>query len=159
MQILQAEMAKIKLQYERLESPQDKKRLEEQAATIKMKYQKILELRNENQAKMTNQSRPQKSEPVKPVEQVISTHAPLPVSTAGGDSQSHRRAVSDPSVIIEYQQNHMSNSRTIASGNIIQYCARIRDTNFPRKIPIVPYTCALSLIGVESIFWLKIFFA
>ena len=112
-------MAKIKLQYERLESPQDKKRLEEQAASIKMKYQKILELRNENQAKMTNQSRPQKTEPVKPVEQVISNHAPLPVSTAGGDSQSHRRAVSDPSVIIEYQQNHMSNSRTIASGNLI----------------------------------------
>merc|ERR1711937_491514 len=86
------------------------------AATIKVKYQKILELRNENQARMTNQSRPTKTEPVKPVEPVISTHAPLPVSTAGGDSQSHRRAVSDPSVIIEYQQNHMSNSRTIASG-------------------------------------------
>ena len=31
----------------------------------------------------------------------------------------------------------------------IQYYARIRDTYFPQKIPVVPYTCALSLIGAD----------
>ena len=41
----------------------------------------------------------------------------------------------------------------------IQYCVRIRDTNFPKKIPVVPYTCALSLIGADSIFWPKLGFA
>ena len=43
--------------------------------------------------------------------------------------------------------------------NFIQYCARIRDTNFPQKIPVVSYTCALSLTGADSIFWPKICFA
>jgi len=117
LQILQAKMAEIKLAYERLECPNEKKRLEEQAGTIKMKYQKILELRNESQAKMSTH-RPQKNETGKPGEPSLPAHQPVAITpnVAGGDTQSHRRAVSDPSVIIEYQQSHMSNSRTIASG-------------------------------------------
>ena len=46
-----------------------------------------------------------------------------------------------------------------ATDELIQYCARIRDTDFPQKLPVVPYTCALSLIGADSIFWPKIYFA
>ena len=40
---------------------------------------------------------------------------------------------------------------------LIQYCARIRNTNFPQKILVVPYTCELSLIGANSIILPKIF--
>ena len=48
--------------------------------------------------------------------------------------------------------------RILSVRSIIQYCARIRDTNFPQKIPVVPCTCALSLKGADSIFWPKICF-
>ena len=35
---------------------------------------------------------------------------------------------------------------------MLQYCALIRNTNFLQKEPVVPHTCALSLIGADSIF-------
>ena len=81
-------MAEIKLAYERLECPNEKKRLEEQAGTIKMKYQKILELRNESQAKMSTH-RPQKNETGKPGEPCLPAHQPVAITpnVAGGDTQ------------------------------------------------------------------------
>ena len=110
-----------------------KKKLEEQAGTIKIKYQKILELRNENQAKMATLPSspfvPSQAPPTQiPATQMTKSTAeatamvankppPHPfIVAAAGDPQSHRRTVSDPSAIMEYQQALMSNSRTIASG-------------------------------------------
>lgn len=136
MQILQQQMAEIKLQYDNCDkavlSPAEvaahKKKLEEQAGTIKIKYQKILELRNENQAKMATQPSSPFVAPKAPPPQmtkataeatvmVVNKPPPHPfIVAAAGDPQSHRRTVSDPSAIIEYQQALMSNSRTIASG-------------------------------------------
>lgn len=133
--ILQQQMAEIKLQYDRLDAAPNssltseihaqKKQLEEHAGTIKMKYQKILELRNENQAKIAVQNAPVPSGTFQThpecsgngqSDTVYSKPPPNAMTVAGGDIQSHRRAVSDPSAIIEYQQAQMSNSRTIASG-------------------------------------------
>ena len=137
-------MASIKLQYDRLNAAASaagggvtpnttndisaqKKLLEERAGSIKIKYQKILDLRDENQAKIAVQPQPVTFQPHPPEgamgqEIVYGKPPPHPLmvasAVAAGDQQSHRRAVSDPSAIIEYQQGQMSNSRTIASGKM-----------------------------------------
>ena len=117
---------KLKLQYDRIATfPQvsnevlsQKKILEERAGTIKIKYQKILDLRNENQAKIVQNTFKtpfaQKAEysHLEPHSEILYSQRAM------GDTaqHAHRRAVSDPSAIIDYQLANMTNSRTIASG-------------------------------------------
>ena len=58
----------------------------------------------------------------------------------------------------KFKNLHLKKNLIWMNLNLIQYCARIWDTDFPQKLPVVPYTCALFLIGADSIFWRKIYF-
>ena len=133
--ILQKQMADIKLQYAQLPATDSRRiKLENDAATIKVKYQKILDLRNENRSRLANSSSttfsnqaansnlhqiPPRSEipppkiPPKMNQPEIHTNHHL----------THRRVLSDPSTIQEIQnqqmqqrQNQISSSQTFTTG-------------------------------------------
>jgi len=135
LQILQKQMADIKLQYAQLPATDSRRiKLENDAATIKVKYQKILDLRNENRSRLANSSSttfsnqaansslhqiPPRSEipppkiPPKRNQPEIHTNHHL----------THRRVLSDPSTIQEIQnqqmqqrQNQISSSQTFTTG-------------------------------------------
>ena len=132
-------MADIKITYAQLPATDSRRiKLENDAATIKIKYQKILDLRNENRSRLANSSsttfnpnqqsanfrqNPPRAEipPPKIPPKVHQGNAP---EIHANHHLTHRRVLSDPSTIQEIQnqqlqqqrQNQMASSQTFTTG-------------------------------------------
>ncbi|CAG5107472.1 Oidioi.mRNA.OKI2018_I69.chr1.g3343.t1.cds [Oikopleura dioica] len=139
LQILQKQMADIKVTYAQLPATDSRRiKLENDAATIKIKYQKILDLRNENRSRLANSSsttfnpsqqsanfrqNPPRAEipPPKIPPKIHQGNAP---EIHTNHHLTHRRVLSDPSTIQEIQsqqlqqqrQNQMASSQTFTTG-------------------------------------------